>query len=239
MVVLGTELGYKLIKERDKYFYGLHRLQRELTSSILKAQQDERRRIAADLHDDVGGTLAAIRLKFTNLKQNLSHKESTGESALVAVEDIEPLIYKSSHDLRRISQTLMPPEFERIGLISSIQHVVDSLPGQRARFTFLTAGKQRAMPSEKELVIYRIAAETLQNIARRELVWRGSLQILYCDDQLLLVIEADEKIDPISDRRQMIENDLSASSLLATHLGGKLVLEFSDSGTLIVVELPY
>ncbi len=239
MVVLGIELGNKLIRERDKYFNGLGSLQRELTSSILQTQESERRRIAADLHDDLGGTLATIRLKFASIKRNLSLKEESGQSALQVVEDIEPLIYKSSHDLRRFSETLMPPEFERIGLLGSVQHAVDSLPAKSTRFAFLTAGKQRAMSPERELASYRIATETLQNIARRDFIRRGSLQILYCTDELRIVVEADEKIDSISDAVKVIQKDLSGSSLLAAHLGGKLVLEVSQSGTFVVVEVPY
>ncbi|MCE6991464.1 7TM-DISM domain-containing protein [Dyadobacter sp. CY323] len=238
MVVLGTELGNKLIRERDKYFYGLHSLQRELTSSILKTQELERRRIAADLHDDLGGTLATIRLKFASLKKNL-YLKGTEQLAMQVVEDIDPLIYKSSHDLRRISQTLMPPEFERIGLAASVQHAVDSLPEQGARFLFLTAGNQRTISPEKELAIYRIASETLQNISRREHVRRGSLQILYCQSELRIVVEADEKIDSTLEAKAIIQKSLSSCSLLATHLGGNLVLEVSRSGTFVIVEVPY
>lgn len=239
MVVLGIELGNKLIRQRDKYFDGLHSLQRELTSSILRTQESERRRIAADLHDDLGGTLATIRIKFAALKRNLYQKEEPGQPVLQVVEDIEPLIHKSSNDLRRISQTLMPPEFERIGLLGSVQHAVDSMSEQAAHFTFLTAGKPRAISAEKELAIYRIATETLQNIARRDLVRRGSLQILYCDDELRIFVEADEKIESIAEAEKTIQKDLSSSSLLATHLGGTFILEISHSGTFVIIEVPY
>nr|WP_295922378.1 7TM-DISM domain-containing protein [uncultured Dyadobacter sp.] len=239
MVVLGIELGNKLIRERDKYFEGLHSLQRELASSILRTQESERRRIAADLHDDLGGTLATIRIKFATLKRNLSLTSESGRPALEVMEDIEPLIHKSSNDLRRISQTLMPPEFERIGLTDSVQHAVDTMPGQTARFTFLTAGEQRSLPAEKQLAIYRIATETLQNIARRPLVRRGSVQLFYSNDRLQIFVEADEKIDSLSEAEKTIRKDLSSSSLLATHLGGTFILEISHSGIFVVAEVPY
>lgn len=239
MVVLGIELGNKLIRERDKYFEGLHSLERELTSSILRTQESERRRIAADLHDDLGGTLATIRIKFATLKRNLSLTAESGRPALEVMEDIEPLIHKSSNDLRRISQTLMPPEFDRVGLTGSVQHAVDTMPGHTVRFTFLTAGGQRSLPAEKELAIYRIATETLQNIARRPLVHRGSVQIFYCSDRIQVFVEADEKIGSLQEAEKTMRKDLSSSSLLATHLGGTFILEISHSGTLVVADVPY
>lgn len=239
MVVLGVELGNKLIRERNKYFDGLYSLQRELTSSILSSQESERRRIAADLHDDLGGTLAAIRMKFAALKHNLYLRAESDQPSLQVVEDIEPLIYKSSSDLRRISQTLMPPEFERIGLVGSVQHAVESMSSVTAQFRFLTAGQQRGMPAEKELAIYRIATETLQNIARRGRLRRGSVQIFYCDDHVQIFVETDEKIDSISEAEEAIRKDLSSSSLLSTHLGGRFILEVSHSGTFVMAEVPY
>jgi signal transduction histidine kinase len=239
MVVLGAELGNKLIRERDKYFSGLNELQRELTSSILKAQDAERRRIAADLHDELGGTLATIRLKFASLKRSMYLKENLEQPSMQVVEDIEPLIQKTSNDLRRISQTLMPPEFERIGLLASVHHVVNSLPGPGSKFRFLTAGESRKMYTEKELAVYRITAEAIQYASRREFVSRGSVQLLYCDEHLRVVIEADEKIEAVSLTEERVRKDLLGCSLLATYLDGSFYVEVSHSGIFIIAEIPY
>ncbi|CAG5072961.1 hypothetical protein DYBT9623_04495 [Dyadobacter sp. CECT 9623] len=239
MVVLGIELGNRLIRERDKYYRGLNDLQRELTSSILKTQDAERRRIAADLHDELGGTLATIRLKFASLKRGLYLRENIAQPEMQDVEEIEPLIHKSSNDLRRISQTLMPPEFERIGLAGSIKHVVDSLSAHNAKFTFLTAGEKRNLYTEKELAIYRITTEMVQYICRRDQVSRGSAQLLYCDEHLRVVIEADEKIGSVTKTDEIVRKDLSSYSLLVNYLDGNFYLEVSHSGIFIIAEIPY
>lgn len=239
MLVLGGELGNKLIKERDKYFSGIHKLQRELTASILKTQEMERRRIAADLHDELGGTLATLRLKFATMKRSLSQNKSPEKPALQIVESIESLIHQSSHDLRHISQRLMPPEFDRIGLIGSVEHMVRSTTGKTAQFAFLTAGQPRSFSVEQELAVYRICADILQNIAKRELVLRGSLQILFLDKDFRIVVEADEPIADVGETEKSIQKTLAFSSLLTTHLNGSFIMELSYSGIFIIIEIPY
>lgn len=239
MVVLGIELGSKLIRDRDTYYSALDHMQRELTTSILKTQDTERRRIASDLHDELGGTLATIRLKFASLRRSIYLNEELKPVEQQAVEEIEPLIHKSNTDLRRIAQTLMPPEFERIGLLGSIQHIIDSLPANNPTFTFISAGPPRMMSTQKELAIYRIATETIQYVGRRDLVSRGSAQLLYFDEHLQVVIEADENITTLSTTKEAIHQDLSSCSLLAAYLNGSFCIEISLSGILVIAEIPY
>ena len=98
-------------------------LQREIVEqrqtqleTVIQTQETERPRIATDLHDDLGGTLATIRRRINDIRLQLSDRQVAHQ-----LDDLQPLIQKSNDDLRRIAHNMMPPEFTRIGLCAALQ----------------------------------------------------------------------------------------------------------------------
>ena len=130
-------------KERNQYLSELI----ESKNQILQTQETERRRLAQDLHDDLGGTLSAIKGRISN------------ES--VHLETIH-LVEKAIADLRLISRNLMPPELANEGLIKAIFYTIERLQNaSQIEFTYIPFGKEVRFSEERELNIYRIVAELL------------------------------------------------------------------------------
>lgn len=235
IVVLGAGIGYKLIHDRNEYLLELNRLQKQFTSSILQTQDMERQRIAADLHDDLGGTLATIKRSITDLIA-----ESTAPETLRKFKNLEPLIQKSSEDLRRISHNLMPPEFERIGLANSLAQLIGAIPRAPTRFEFLCSGSEQRLGKDIELNAYRIVSELVQNILKHAQAKRAAVQLIYFDHFLRILVEDDgigSNAEAVTSQSPGI--GLRNCILRADYIGATLTRETSGGGSLVMLDIPF
>ena len=217
-------------------------LQREIVEqrqtqleTIIQTQETERQRIATDLHDDLGGTLATIRRRINDIRLHLHDPRAAHQ-----LDDLRPLIQKSNDDLRRIAHNLMPPEFARIGLCAALQQLVRGQPPQPTRFNFITSGTEHKLPVDIELNAYRIVSELVQNINKHAQADRAAVQLLYHDDHLTITVDD----DGIGSRAVKTGGGnagigLKNSSLRAEYIGANLWCEVSEGGTLIVLDVPY
>jgi two-component system sensor histidine kinase UhpB len=142
----------------------LERLEQERslsTARALAAQEEERRRIAQELHDEVGQSLTAVLL---GLKRALDDAPPETAARLAPVQDTARA---SLEEVRRISQRLRPGMLEDLGLVSSLS----SLASDFTTHTKVTVSRGfapglPALPRDSELVLYRVAQEALTNVAR-------------------------------------------------------------------------
>ncbi|MBO0951765.1 two-component sensor histidine kinase [Fibrella sp. HMF5405] len=208
---------------------------KEANARIIQTQETERQRIAADLHDDLGGTLATLRRRLADIRQ-----QTTDANTKRAFDDAEPLIQKSSDDLRRISHNLMPPEFVRIGLRHAVEQLVRQQPPHPTRFTFIMSGIEQKLPVDLELNTYRIVSELIQNINKHAHAHRAAIQLLYHDDHLTITVEDDGLGNrAVVNAEQSTGIGLKNSSLRAEYIGAKLWHDLSEAGTLVVLDVPY
>lgn len=232
-----STIGLVVMAGMSVRFYTQTKLRRQHENiiRIIQTQETERQRLAADLHDDLGGTLATIRRRLSDIRQHLRDPQAARE-----IDALEPLIQKSGQDLRRIAHNLMPPEFERIGLRPALQQLVESQSAKTTRFSFVVAGTERRLPLDVELNIYRIVSELVQNIHKHARAKRAAVQMLYYDDHLSLTVEDDGVGNQeIKNEVQSMGIGLKTSSLRAEYIGAKLWREAGESGTLVVLNVPY
>lgn len=208
---------------------------KEANSRIIETQEAERQRIAADLHDDLGGTLATIHRRISDIRQNLQDPEASKD-----FDELEPLIQKSGNDLRRISHNLMPPEFAHFGLVNTLQQLIRALPNQPTHFEFLISGKTQKLPVDTELNIYRIISELVQNILKHAHATRASVQLIYYDNLLSITVEDNGIGNHLITKTKTTSGiGLKSSNLRAEYIGAKLRIETNAGGTLVILEIPY
>lgn len=208
---------------------------KEADRRLIQTQELERQRMAADLHDDLGGTIAILRRRLLDLRQHM------GEPHIIQEFDaLQPLIQRSSADLRRIAHNLMPPEFARIGLTHALEQLIHSQPSQPTHFTFFSSSVQRKFSVETELNIYRIVSELIQNINKHAEAQRAAVQMLYHETYLSVTVEDDglgshvTKLTP-----EYTGIGLKTISLRANYIGASLRKDASQAGTLFVLDVPY
>jgi two-component system, NarL family, sensor kinase len=149
-----------------KFNKQLQKLEEEKQQMLLKAsinfQEEERQRIAADLHDDAGPLLATARLY---LNENLIHQETAVQ--LQSIFSAKQIIDDSIQLIRNISHSLMPPTLKNFGLESAIKDLFEKINGSgvinaSARFH----DNRERLKEEQELLVFRVLQELVTNIIK-------------------------------------------------------------------------
>jgi signal transduction histidine kinase len=160
----------------------------ESLNSMVEGQEKERQRIAADLHDSLGGTLAAVKVSLFTLQRKL---DSESEPALKAYQQTNRLLEEACEEVRRISHNLSDNTLEDIGIVSAISNMYDTL-AQSNQFdiNLETSGfEDERLERTVEINLYRIVQELFQNIVKHAEASTVSVYLNRFDDSINLVVE--------------------------------------------------
>ncbi len=215
-----------LLEEKSKH-------QVDLADGIFNAQEDERTRLARDLHDDLGGTLSIIKLNITAFQQKVL---KLTENERVFYDQTIGMIEKACADLREISHNLMPKNFEQLGLIETLKEHFSSLNHSgKIAFEFVFQVEHQ-IESTTEITIYRIVNELVNNINRHSLATKATIQILSFEERINIMAE-DNGIgfNPEQDKKGLgMQNILSR----VNYLNGKIQVDSNQNGTTTVIDIP-
>lgn len=134
---------------------------RSLSSQVIRAQEEERRRIARELHDDTAQLLFAQLLRVTTLKT------STNDELRRIGEELELGTVEALEGVRRLALELRPPALDDLGLSEALADLAQRFQAQtRVRIDYEARGSRSRLPADVELVLYRVAQEALTNVAK-------------------------------------------------------------------------
>lgn len=129
---------------------------------ITRAQEEERKYIARELHDDMAQILGSLSRRLDNL---LRKKHHFGDSEVLALQDIQALLNQGLQSLNGFIQNLRPSLLDDLGLIPALRSLTNNLEktdGTLAGFTLI--GEERRLTNEIELSLFRIVQEALNNV---------------------------------------------------------------------------
>src|SRR6476620_12137988 len=169
MLVLVTVLIVFIVFHQRKvirYQQQLQRLEQDQQKTLLNAsirlQEEERQRIAADLHDDAGPLLATARLY---LNENLVNQDKTTQ--LQSIYNAKQIIDDTIQLIRNISHSLMPPTLKNFGLESAVNDLFQKISGSGSMNASSRFHDYRErLKTENELIIFRIIQELINNILK-------------------------------------------------------------------------
>lgn len=144
-----------LIKETEL------RHQKELLHSTIITQENERKRLAADLHDEVGAMLAALRLALSQ-----AQKQEDKDLKKAQLSEVKRLVDLASNSTRRISHDLMPPALETFGLAAALGDLLANLSTSGLKITADIPPGSTCGNSACDLAIYRIMQELYANTVK-------------------------------------------------------------------------
>jgi signal transduction histidine kinase len=153
------------ISERTKELESATERLRELSGRLLNIQDEERRRIARELHDGVGQLLAGVSMNLSVIGRE---KASFTPEAYQSLEQTAVLIEQAAKEIRTMSHLLHPPLLDEVGLDSALRWYIDGF-AERSKIamnTQLTAEFGNGLPRELALSVFRIVQESLTNIHR-------------------------------------------------------------------------
>ena len=137
---------------------------RKLSARLLQIQDEERRRIARELHDSVGQLLAAINMNISNVSKE---KAKLSTSAAAAISENVKLVEQVSNEIRTLSHLLHPPLLDEIGLLSALKWYIEGFSERsKIKVTADMPSDLGRLPRDVELSLFRIVQECLTNIHR-------------------------------------------------------------------------
>ena len=214
---------------------------RWLSGRLLQLRDDERRRIARDLHDSLGQTLTAVKMNLAYLGRDTSRFDERGRNALAESRE---LVDGSLQEVRTLSHLLHPPMLDEVGLLPAIRWFTSGF-SQRSGIDVqldMPEGPRR-LPVELETAIFRVVQESLTNIHRHS----GSKQAaVYLDirDNLaqLRVIDYGRGIPPEKLSARPGNSSVGVGILgmreRVRQLGGQLDITSNNAGTTVNVIIP-
>jgi signal transduction histidine kinase len=234
-----SELEVK-VQERTVELDTVNKSLRDLSARLLQLQDDERRRIARELHDSVGQLLAGLTMNLSAVRADIDRLSKTA----TALTDSEALVQEMSKEVRTISHLLHPPLLDEAGLVSAVRWYIEGF-AQRSKINVdldLPADFGRLSP-ELETAIFRIVQECLTNIHRHSGSPIAKIRLLHIDGHVLVEVEDNGKGIPIEKREQMVSAGTPGVGIRGMRerirqLGGTLEISSNGNGTVIVARLP-
>ena len=162
---------------------------RRLSSRLLSVQENERRKIARELHDGLGQTLSAIKFFLENTLQKPTFTPSS--SPIQSLETVIPMIRNAIEEVRRIQTALHPPILDDLGILPTLswfcreyQKIYSGIEIERDIHI-----EENEVPDSLKTVIYRILQEAMNNIAKYSQATRVRLSLRKKDKEVELVVE--------------------------------------------------
>jgi len=165
---------------------------RELASQVIRAQEDERKRIARELHDDTAQVLFAQLLSLTAMKS------SPSDDVRANAEALENMTVEAIEGVRRLGLELRPPALDDLGLREALGDLAQRFSDKLAIPVDLQmTGMKDRLSSEVELVLYRVAQEAVTNIAKHARATRITISLERTRDCVNLTVDDDGRgFDP-------------------------------------------
>ncbi len=228
------------VQERTQELLNASEELRELSARILQAQDEERRRIARELHDGAGQLLAALDMEEANLD---NERDLLSPRAALSLSNIKSFVAQMTKDIRTMSHLLYPPLLDEIGLKSALTEYVNGFAarsGIQVSLDFPAALER--LDRDYELSLFRIVQECLTNIHRHSGSKTARIRIVRDDEALVLSVEDDGKGLP-PERLSEIQSRGSGVGIRgmrerALQLSGTMSIESDGSGTRIHVVIP-
>jgi len=160
---------------------------RDYIGAITSAQEEERHRLARELHDDTIQAVIALKQRVQLIKKAVKDKK-----AHQSLDELESLSEQTIENLRRLTRALRPIYLEDLGLATALEMLARETGDNNPIFvSFQKSGQERRLAGEVELVLYRIAQEALNNVVRHANAKTVVLHITYEDKEIRLEVSDD------------------------------------------------
>lgn len=213
-------------KEKESLKEKLEWQQLQTARQIVQVQEAEQKRIAEDLHDELGGNLAAIKMSLQ------SFDLPPDQYGL-----LNQLLDNASVNARNIAHNLMPPEFEQTRLNDLLCNYYQRLTKEgNILFHFYNSGSNNHFTKQDELMIYRMIMELTNNIIKHSNATEATIQLVYHENQLAITAEDNGKgIFSNSSEGIGLKNIRSRVS----YLDGFINIDSGKNGSTIMIQIPY
>ncbi len=211
---------------------------RQLSARLLQAQDDERRRLARELHDSVGQLLAAISMNIQTVRST-----TLEPVAAEAAAENAKLVEQISSEIRTMSHLLHPPLLDEVGLASALRWYIDEFSVRsKIAVSLQIAGDFGRLPNDMEIAIFRMVQECLTNVHRHSASDTGEVRLLRDAERVFIEIKDKGKGIPVEKQRALNSQrggvGFRGMRERIQQLGGRLEIHSDEGGTLVKAIMP-
>ena len=211
---------------------------RHLSVRLMTMQDEERRRIARDLHDGLGQELAVAKMVLGRVVQ----ENSSGSEKKACIEASD-IVDRAIQQVRSMSHLLHPPLLDEVGLLSALRWYLEGLTERSKIETFLDVQPSDfpRLPLDLETAVFRIVQEALTNVFRHAEAHKAWIALTQNEDATVITVQDDGK--GIGKRTAELQPDsvgigISGMKQRAKEFGGELRLTNTHPGTLVELVIP-
>ncbi|HEY2327943.1 MAG TPA: sensor histidine kinase, partial [Gaiellaceae bacterium] len=210
------------------------RVARDTVRRVVQAQEQERARLARELHDETGQALTSILLGLKSIRT-----ARDDASAELAEQQLRELVVSALQDVRALAVELRPASLDDFGLVPALERLVETLTeASDINVTLDSSLPDRRLPPDAETVLYRFVQEALTNVAKHSAATSASVMLAARDSGVSAVVEDDGRgFEPEEVRTEAL-GIIGMRERLAL-LGGTLAIESSASGTSMIAFVPF
>jgi signal transduction histidine kinase len=216
-------------------------LRGQLLDRTVSAQEEERKRIARELHDDTGQWLTAVAVGLGGVEETIGQNP---ELAQKQISELKTMTMNAIDNLRQFVSDLRPTVLDDMGLVSALRWLTETFAERsKLQIDFQVVGNKRRLSSQVETVLFRIAQEALNNVGRHARATRVKMELDFAEALVTLNIVDDGK-GFIVDQVLGSHPERRAWGLLGVQervglVGGKFKIDSAPGrGTKLVVEVP-
>jgi signal transduction histidine kinase len=208
-----------------------------LSHRLVEVQENERRYIASELHDEVGQALTTLMVGLQLIEKGAERPEAVRTEVAEMGKVLETVI----ENLHRLAMDLRPASLDYLGLEAALRQHVETMSEKLGlEIQFAMTGISERLPANIEIAFYRIVQEALNNVARHARATHVDVLITKREDCLALIIEDDGIGFIPAEATKGKRMGLDGMRERAEMLDGKLVVEsIPGKGSTILVEVPY
>jgi signal transduction histidine kinase len=238
LAVAGEQLGHAV--RRGQAMEDLHLRQRDveaISASLERMLEEERRRIARELHDELAQSMTVVKINLGLVRQLTPQ---AGPEAKRAMRDTENIVRRTIAEIRRIAMDLRPAMLDDLGLVAALNWLADTFSRRTGIAVSLEADDSLA-PADAEIttLLYRFVQEALTNVARHSRARSVRIDLSTANSRILASVDDDGRGIRRVDRGRSTGFGLIGMRERIERVGGNLSIESRRGvGTRLVAEVP-
>lgn len=204
--------------------------------AIIEAEENERKRIAADLHDGVGQMMSAAKMNLSVFEHELSFSDDTQKEKF---ENVISMVDASCREIRNVSHQMMPNALLKSGLSGAVKEFISKIDTRIIKVTLHTEGLNERLEANVETVLYRVIQESVNNVLKHSGANHLDISIIKDHEGISATVEDNGKGFHVKEAEQSNGIGLKNSVSRIKYLQGTIDFHSTPgSGTVVAIHIP-
>ena len=226
---------YKL-KQEKRLQLEVMKQQDLATKAVINAEENERKRIAAELHDGVGQMMSAAKMNLSAIESEIVFKDEAQKNSF---DKVIGMVDESCKEVRSVSHQMMPNALLKSGLASAVKEFIDKIDSRIIKINLYAEGLNERLDSDLETVLYRVIQECVNNVIKHSGANNLDISLIKDADGIAATVEDNGRGFDTKDKQKFEGIGLKNINSRVAFLKGTVDFDSSPGkGTLVAIHVP-